>query len=347
MNGILTPDQGDTLVGQGNQDARSRAMNAGILGAAEGILTAPNLMSAMGQGFGGFNRGYNASLVANRPKVTTLANGAFSQVTMPDGSTKIIGNAQVADFLKQQAAAQQFSKAQLAILQGQIGAQRTGAGSDITAAREAAPALNSTNMSIDSFNKALEVVKAQSDPNDPAAVLTVPFTNIKIPKAQLQGMAPTMAGLFGGDQAASNKFLQGLKVDQTLLNTALTKGAISNAEMALFASPIPSLTDNREKVWKPYLEARIPVLQKLQQFYQQQVQAGQTAASGATITGAPSTSQAAPAAAPQAPAPQVSTTGAPVLNNANPVTIASEQEYDALPSGTQFVGPDGQIRQKP
>lgn len=99
MNAILTQAQGDTLMSQGNEDARGQAINQGILGAAEGILTAPDLMSALGKGFGGYNRAFNASLVANRPKVTPLADGAFSQVTMPDGSTKIVGNQQVADFI--------------------------------------------------------------------------------------------------------------------------------------------------------------------------------------------------------------------------------------------------------
>lgn len=299
MNGILTQAQGDMLVGQGNEDARGRAVNAGILGAAEGILTAPDLMSALGKGFGGYNRGYNTSLVANRPKVTPLADGAFSQVTMPDGSTKIVGNAQVADFLKNKWATQQQQKQENIILGGQVGAQRSGATSDINTAREAEPLLNTTNAMIDTFNKALQAVSAQADPNTPGSTWTVPGLNIKIPKAQIQGLAPGLAGFFGGDQAAANKFLQGLKVDQTLLNTAQTKGAISNVEMALFASPIPSLTDDRETVWKPYLQARIPVLKKLAEFYQKQIREGQNAASGSTVTGPPGAPR--PQAAPAAP----------------------------------------------
>lgn len=297
MNGILTQDQGDILMGQGNQDARGQAINAGLLGAAEGILTAPDLMSGLGRGFGGYNRGYNASLVANRPKVTPLADGAFSQVTMPDGSTKIVGNAQVADFIKEKAQLGLAGKAYLAQLQGQIGVQRTGAASDIKVGAEAEPMLNSTNMMLDTFNKALQAVTAQADINTPGAAWTVPGLNIKIPKAQIQGMAPGLAGFFGGDEAAANKFLQGLKVDETLLKTANTKGAISNEEMRLFASPIPSLTDDREKVWKPYIEARLPVLMKLQQYYQAQVAAGRSAATGATVTGAPGSRP--PAAAPR------------------------------------------------
>ena len=297
MNGILTQAQGDMLMGQGNQDARGQAINQGILGAAEGILTAPDLMSGLGKGFGGFNRGYNASMTANRPKVTPLADGAFSQITMPDGSTKIVGNEKVAEFLKNKWATQQLSKEQLAILQGTIGAQRTGVTSDVNVAKEAAPLLNNTNSMISNFEKALQVVEAQVDPNTPGNFWTVPGLNIKIPKAQIQGMAPGLAGMFGGDQAAANNFLQGLKVSDTLLNTAQTKGAITWPEMQLFMSPIPDLKADRDTVWKPYIQQRLPVLRKLQQFYQQQVAQGATAATGAPITGNPNTSR--PPAAPR------------------------------------------------
>lgn len=298
MNGILTQAQGDMLMNQGNEDARGQAVNQGILGAAEGILTAPDLMSALGKGFGGYNRGYNASLVANRPKVTPLADGAFSQVTMPDGSTKIVGNQQVADFLQNKWKLQNDMKQQNLLLGGVIGAQRGAATVDVKVGAEAMPMLNSTTSTLDTFDKALKLVSAQADPNTPGAFWE-PVPGFKIPKAQIQGLAPGLAGFFGGDQAAANKFLQGLKVDQTLLNTAQTKGAISNQEMALFASPIPSLTDDREKVWKPYLAARIPVLQKLRTFYEQQVAAGNVAGTGATITGNPNAPR--PQAAPAAP----------------------------------------------
>lgn len=44
-------------------------------------------------------------------------------------------------------------------------------------------------------------------------------------------------------------------VDNTLLNTAQTKGAISDREMALFQSGVPSLKDT-EEVWKAWIKAR-------------------------------------------------------------------------------------------
>jgi hypothetical protein len=55
--------------------------------------------------------------------------------------------------------------------------------------------------------------------------------------------------------------LQGLKVDDTLLRVAQTKGAISDAEMKLFQSDTPSMTDS-EGVWQRYLNERMVVLRK-------------------------------------------------------------------------------------
>jgi hypothetical protein len=46
-----------------------------------------------------------------------------------------------------------------------------------------------------------------------------------------------------------------ITVDQTLLNTAKTKGAITEREMALFKGPMPSMTDTEEK-WIAWLEKR-------------------------------------------------------------------------------------------
>lgn len=48
-----------------------------------------------------------------------------------------------------------------------------------------------------------------------------------------------------------------------------------------------------------------------------------------------------PGAAPAAPQPQAG------AGSAAPARITSDAEYDALPSGTQFMGPDGKLRVKP
>ena len=57
-----------------------------------------------------------------------------------------------------------------------------------------------------------------------------------------------------GDNRQLTRFLlKKLQVDQTLLNTANTKGAISDREMALFLSPQPDITMD-ENSWRKWME---------------------------------------------------------------------------------------------
>lgn len=104
----------------GNNQNRSNALDAGLINFGAGMIGGPTLKEGLARGLMGFNQGYNASLNANKPKVTPLADGAFSQVTLPDGTSKIIGNQSVADFLMKREAARQLSKESLALLQGGI-----------------------------------------------------------------------------------------------------------------------------------------------------------------------------------------------------------------------------------
>ena len=67
--------------------------------------------------------------------------------------------------------------------------------------------------------------------------------------------------------------------------------------------------------------------------------------SGATVTTQPvnpSPAAPAPAVPTPAPAPPV-----PQTQPTGPVSIGSDAEYDALPSGTQFIDPNGVMRVKP
>lgn len=139
------------------------------------------------------------------------------------------------------------------------------------AAEDAIPVLNDVKGLSERWKEALKLVGTQGT------------------AAQLQGIPfiSGIAGFFGGDEVAKNKFLEGLTVDETLLNTARTKGAISNQEMTLFKSPIPSVTDDREKVWKPWIEKRLEVLTKLEKFYEGQVARSAPAAASSSGTAAP------------------------------------------------------------
>ena len=62
-----------------------------------------------------------------------------------------------------------------------------------------------------------------------------------------------IGGMAGTDEASIRLRLQELVVDKTLSNTAFTKGAISDKEMALFRSDIPQFTDS-EEIWEKWLK---------------------------------------------------------------------------------------------
>lgn len=70
-------------------------------------------------------------------------------------------------------------------------------------------------------------------------------------------------GMGNARKAAFRRRLQKIIVDETLLNTANTKGAISDKEMALFKSAVPTLTAS-EEAWVEWLKARRANLIELQ-----------------------------------------------------------------------------------
>lgn len=206
---------------------------------------------------------------SKKPKVTPLADGAFSLITYPDGSTKVVKNDDVAQYLGDMQQTKFEQAIQKVITSGRVNAEGAAAKDDVKRGGDAREAVNQTQALLDGWTKAEEVVNQQAK-DSPIG-------------SKVQGLFPGIAGFFGGDQVASNKFLQGLTVDETLLNTARTKGAISDAEMRLFKSPIPSPTDDRETVWKPFIKERMPVIRKLLEF--QKSEAARADNPAAKVTG--------------------------------------------------------------
>lgn len=68
--------------------------------------------------------------------------------------------------------------------------------------------------------------------------------------------------IVGNPEAAARLLLQKLRVDDTLLRVAQTKGAISNKEMDLFMSPAPSDKAD-EKVWIQWIKDRRVAIQRV------------------------------------------------------------------------------------
>ena len=70
-------------------------------------------------------------------------------------------------------------------------------------------------------------------------------------------------GMTGNPKETTRLLLQKLKVDDTLLRIAQTKGAISNKEMDLFMSPAPKVGFHDEEVWKTWINDRKVALQRI------------------------------------------------------------------------------------
>lgn len=90
--------------------------------------------------------------------------------------------------------------------------------------------------------------------------------NLTGPIAGTVGQARDRSGVFGGDANRANLRLQmeGIALNEQLLFTAQTKGAITDREMAMFRKPIPKITDS-EELWIAWLTPRADVLNQLAQ----------------------------------------------------------------------------------
>jgi hypothetical protein len=260
------------------------------------------------------NRGEEAKIAearrrSNQPKIEPITGTPFFQITYPDGRMETVNNPALAKFYQEQSASKAANKRSDMELQAELNAKANLGKADIKASEEARPLLNDIQSLKGRWQQAQGIIAGQGT------------------MAQIQGIPGIagIAGFFGGDEVAKNKFLEGLTVDETLLNTARTKGAISNQEMNLFKSPIPSVTDDREKVWKPWIEKRLEVLDKMEKF-----QAGEVARSPAANT------------APAAPAAAASPPPSDQLRSA--VTAAG---IPFEPEKFQYrIGPNGQVQRK-
>lgn len=245
-----------------NDRGDRNAIYDGLIQAGIGLMSGRDFREGMAQGFQGFQKGYQGRIdqdkAENTPKVVPLAGGAFSLMVYPDGRQRVLKNDEVAQYM----ADTQDSKLAQALAkigyQGQVTQSNQQAQQDNKDASEARQQLLSTQNTLGQMQKALDIVSNQGA------------------SAKLQGLpgVSALADFIGTDDAAANKFLAGIKVDESLLKTAQTKGAISDAEMKLFQSPIPSLYADREKVWKPYLEQRIPIIQRVAAALQQTIDRG-------------------------------------------------------------------------
>ena len=86
--------------------------------------------------------------------------------------------------------------------------------------------------------------------------------NMTGPVAGTVGQMRDRAGYGDANRANLRLQMEGIALNEQLLYTAQTKGAITDREMAMFRAPIPRITDD-EAVWIAWLEPRAAVLNQL------------------------------------------------------------------------------------
>lgn len=245
----------------------AQAIYDGLLKGGVGMLAAGDMRKGLAAGFGGFGEGYDARVAADRtktvPKVTPLADGAFSQLVFPDGKIKIVPNSDVQKYIKEIEDAKTNAGLNRIAYQGVVTQTNQAAQNQNRVAAEARNTLNSVKSTIGLFEQGLQIANNQGWQD----------------QVQAAPLIRGVAEFFGTEGAAGNKILQALKVDAALQEVARTKGAISEKEMALFLSPVPSDTADRQTVWKPWIENKLTTLRKLEKALQEEVTAGATAPS--------------------------------------------------------------------
>ena len=84
-------------------------------------------------------------------------------------------------------------------------------------------------------------------------------------------LSRAMGATIGNTDEAARLFLNEVRLDSVMQRVAETKGAISNAEMALFASQAPDINSNAV-VWKSWLSRQL----RLQEMVLRRLQTGET-----------------------------------------------------------------------
>lgn len=223
------------------------------------------------------NKARKEQLEANKPKVTPLADGAFSMVTFPDGRSQIMKNADVANFLtdKQERTYEQALKK--VILGGQVQGQVAGVKDDQKAASEAQPLLQQA----DEHLKAIQMAKE-----------TLPRMDWKDQVKGATGEMGTLAAsLWSPESKQMNIDSQrraAVRVMDWVKSSQPLKGALSNVEGAKLDMPLPSPSASKEE-WQAYLDNSERVATAAKQYLQNRVTAGENPA--AKITGGSSAPQ--------------------------------------------------------
>lgn len=321
------------------QNAKAEANNSNygwadaLIDAGRGLMIAgspdPAKASAM------FADAWANERAARRPKVTPLQNGAFSLITNPDGTTRIVRNDEVANFIRdtseakllgdflkidRRAAAQQNSDTNK-LVNKELVEQAGGVDAPVEFR-------GSVTDKIGRINNLVGAVRGI----DTVAGIETPFiANI---------VDQTYGRLTGSKDFSFRRDLESLINEDVLTLAQQMKGALSNADVLFLKSiqPRPDDPIDRKITYLNELRSRLQSGEERRVEYAKSLrERGVTGESG----NQQSRTNEAPASAPSAaPGP------APAAASGGPTRISSEAEWARLPSGAQYIGPDGKLRTK-
>jgi hypothetical protein len=290
----------------------------GSAGAA--ILGGKDLKDGLAAGGDAFNKQYDKTFKEqqeqNTPKVTPMADGAFSMVQLPGQPPQVVPNEKVAEFLRQK----------------QILATEAGTQKALTVMNARAQAQqNQQNRKYGQESAPLALQFQQQDTDiDNARKLEAGGPNAPQLAAAL---FPKLAGATDAPQVALQQLRARIAATNISLQTSMQKGATTDKERATIAQDVPDVTAGPE-VWREFYDRTQPLVKKNYQYHQDRVNAAYEA--GATgLQGQYKPAQQQPAQG---------TPAQPAASGGGVQSVTSKAAYDALPSGTTYKGPDGKLR---
>ena len=257
---------------------------------------------------------------ANKPKVTPLADGAFSLISFPDGTTKIVKNEDVAKFLGEQS--------QNKFLQGLIKTQvaadaNANAGNNkvtFKADLEQAGGPGASTTYRDSVTTQIGKIDTLISGIPEIDKIKTQFGDIKSP-AIANFIDTTIGRVAGTDAYSLRRDFDSLIGEDVLKLAERMKGALSDKDVMFLKSIQPKADDPTDR--------KITYLMELKK----RLDAGEQArmAAAQRVSGQGGTS---------APA------GAAPKSSGGVGSVTNEQEWQALPPGTVYRDPNGVVRTK-
>lgn len=305
----------NAMVTQGNEQARRDALSSGLIGAGAGLLGYDKSMgpaAGLGAALGGFNRAYDTQLVANRPKVTPLANGAFVLVQYPDGRQEIVKNDEVAKYMSDKAKTDAELWKAKEDYKGNVQTR-------VAAEKDA----NKTGL-----DQAADTAAAQGQANQLRAIASELGTTAG-------DKVPATGGVAGMVQATLPNAIAGVAMPQSTKLKQDAERIIQNSLRATLGAQFTEKEGTRflERAYNPSLPvadnvARLnSIADELETVAKNKEAAVAYMKKNGTLAGF---------------TPEV----APAAGGGGAKRISSEEEWAALPAGTQYVGPDGKTRTK-